>query len=111
MWISCLASASRLLLGDGCSTPVGIDHPSRLPRAVTAADIDQLDHGQDTAHGDRDQRADREAVAGHRDLHRPGEGGVADAEAGRGDQGRQRGDVADRLRGADGEDFVGGERS
>src|SRR3712207_7026821 len=46
----------------------------------------------------RDQRAEGEAAARQRRLHRPGEGGVAGAEAGRQDQRHQRREVADRLR-------------
>ena len=41
------------------------------------------------------------SCARHRLLHRPGEGGVADPEAGGCDQGDQRGDVAEGLRRAD----------
>ena len=98
--------------GEAWKTPVWMLQPSRRPSAVTAADVDQLDHGQHAAHGDRDQRADaRSCCPAARDLHRPGEGGVADAEPGRGDQGRQRRHVAERLRRADGEDVVERDRS
>src|SRR5680860_1244298 len=99
------------LLRRGMNHP-GRDRPTLAPaQRRDKADVDQLDHRQHTAHGDRDQRAEREALARQRPLDRPGEGRIADPQAGRGDERYQRRDVADRLRRADGEHLVERDRA
>ncbi len=88
----------------------GRDAPPLAPAEQgDGADVDQFPDRHHAAHGDRDQRAEREALARQRRLQPPGEGGVADAEPGRGDERDQRREVADRLRRADQEDVVEGD--
>src|SRR2546421_12703414 len=68
----------------GVGEGVWLDPSLAPPDDGDSADIEQLDDGQHGPHRNRDHRAFGEASAGQRDLDRPGEGGVADAEAGRG---------------------------
>ena len=62
----------------------GGDTPSLAPpEQGDPADVDQFPDRHHAADGDRDQRAEREALSRQRCLQTPGEGGVADAEPGR----------------------------